>query len=184
MSQQHAPQAPTPIDAPAAQGLYDPTNEHDACGVGFVAHIKGQKAHAIVEQGLKILHVAYRGAGPAMNDVLSGQVGAMVAELLDLPYVTNIRPVESNILIFDLKAPQTPARNRDQAQAPARQPPTPRCARACRSPRDDAATRTRARLPAPPMPARNLAPAKRSAQAAPPALSATIVNWPNLATRP
>ena len=37
---------------PAAQGLYDPANEHDACGVGFVAHIKGKKIHAIVEQGL------------------------------------------------------------------------------------------------------------------------------------
>jgi len=29
---------------PQAQGLYTPSNEHDACGVGFVAHIKGQKA--------------------------------------------------------------------------------------------------------------------------------------------
>jgi hypothetical protein len=34
------------------QGLYDPANEHDACGVGFVAHIKGQKSHAIVGQAL------------------------------------------------------------------------------------------------------------------------------------
>jgi glutamate synthase (NADPH/NADH) large chain len=33
---------------PAAQGLYDPQNEHDACGVGFVAHIKGQKSHEII----------------------------------------------------------------------------------------------------------------------------------------
>lgn len=37
------------------QGLYDPAHEHDACGVGFVAHIKGEKSHAIVQQGLKIL---------------------------------------------------------------------------------------------------------------------------------
>ncbi len=36
---------------PAAQGLYDPANEHDACGVGFVAHIKGKKSHAIVAAG-------------------------------------------------------------------------------------------------------------------------------------
>jgi glutamate synthase (NADPH/NADH) large chain len=35
---------------PIAQGLYDPANEHDACGVGFVAHIKGKKSHAIVAQ--------------------------------------------------------------------------------------------------------------------------------------
>ena len=40
---------------PMRQGLYDPANEHDACGVGFVAHMKGQKSHSIVEQGLLIL---------------------------------------------------------------------------------------------------------------------------------
>src|SRR4249919_550923 len=38
-----------------SQGLYHPANEHDACGVGFVAHIKGKKAHSIVEQGLAVL---------------------------------------------------------------------------------------------------------------------------------
>ncbi|MFM6996331.1 MAG: hypothetical protein ACKOXL_04505, partial [Limnohabitans sp.] len=44
-------------------GLYDPANEHDACGVGFVAHIKGQKSHAIVTQALKILeNLDHRGA--------------------------------------------------------------------------------------------------------------------------
>jgi glutamate synthase (NADPH/NADH) large chain len=41
-----------------SQGLYDPSNEHDACGVGFVAHIKGQKSHAIVGQALKILETS------------------------------------------------------------------------------------------------------------------------------
>jgi glutamate synthase (NADPH/NADH) large chain len=46
-----------------AQGLYDPTQEHDACGVGFVAHIKNKKSHAIVEQGLQILcNLEHRGA--------------------------------------------------------------------------------------------------------------------------
>jgi glutamate synthase (NADPH/NADH) large chain len=53
-------------------GLYDPTNEHDACGVGFVAHIKGNKAHSIVQQGLKILenldHRGAVGADPLMGD--------------------------------------------------------------------------------------------------------------------
>ncbi len=33
---------------PAAQGLYDPRNEHDACGVGFIAQMKGVKSHQIV----------------------------------------------------------------------------------------------------------------------------------------
>ncbi len=48
---------------PHTQGLYDPANEHDACGVGFVAHIKGKKSHAIVEQGLQVLkNLSHRGA--------------------------------------------------------------------------------------------------------------------------
>ena len=55
-----------------AQGLYDPSNEHDACGVGFIAHIKGQKSHSIVEQGLLILknldHRGAVGADPLMGD--------------------------------------------------------------------------------------------------------------------
>ena len=47
----------------SAQGLYDPRNEHDSCGVGFVAHIKGSKSHEIVSQGLLILrNLDHRGA--------------------------------------------------------------------------------------------------------------------------
>ena len=52
-----------PSYPPAAQGMYDPANEHDACGVGFVANIKGKKSHEIVEQGLTILkNLTHRGA--------------------------------------------------------------------------------------------------------------------------
>ncbi len=48
---------------PGSQGLYDPANEHDACGVGFVVHIKNKKSHAIIEQGLQILeNLEHRGA--------------------------------------------------------------------------------------------------------------------------
>ena len=43
---------------PPAQGLYDPANEHDACGVGFVVHVKGRRTHAIVEQALMALAFA------------------------------------------------------------------------------------------------------------------------------
>ncbi|MBI2307206.1 MAG: glutamate synthase large subunit [Rhodocyclales bacterium] len=57
---------------PHRQGLYDPANEHDACGVGFVAHVKGAKSHSIVEQGLLILknldHRGAVGADPLMGD--------------------------------------------------------------------------------------------------------------------
>lgn len=49
--------------APKAQGLYDPRHEHDACGVGFVAHLKGKKSHEIVQQALTILNnLNHRGA--------------------------------------------------------------------------------------------------------------------------
>ena len=37
---------------PEAQGLYNPENEHDNCGIGFVAHIKGKPSHDIVKRGL------------------------------------------------------------------------------------------------------------------------------------
>jgi glutamate synthase (ferredoxin) len=56
MSQQSAP-------ALAREGLYNPAFEHDACGVGFVAHIKGQRSHGIVRQALDILNnLEHRGA--------------------------------------------------------------------------------------------------------------------------
>ncbi len=49
--------------APKNQGLYDKRNEKDACGVGFVAHIKGKKSHEIVQQGLTLLtNLTHRGA--------------------------------------------------------------------------------------------------------------------------
>lgn len=48
---------------PAKQGLYNPSNERDACGVGFVAHIKGKKSHEIVQKGLELLtNLTHRGA--------------------------------------------------------------------------------------------------------------------------
>src|SRR4029450_6511923 len=48
---------------PAAAGLYDPIHEHDACGVRFVVHIKGQRSHSIVEQALQVLmNLRHRGA--------------------------------------------------------------------------------------------------------------------------
>jgi glutamate synthase (NADPH) large chain len=57
---------------PPAQGLYDPRNEHDSCGVGFVVDMKNRKSHEIVEQGLLILknldHRGAIGADPKMGD--------------------------------------------------------------------------------------------------------------------
>src|SRR3954447_20044447 len=48
---------------PRQQGLYNPRHEHDACGLGFVAHVKGKKTHDIITQGLEILkNLTHRGA--------------------------------------------------------------------------------------------------------------------------
>jgi len=48
---------------PAAQGLYHPAHEHDACGIGFVASISGQKSHDIIQKGIQVLvNLAHRGA--------------------------------------------------------------------------------------------------------------------------
>ena len=57
-------QAIQPITLPPKnQGLYHKRNERDGCGVGFVAHIKGKKSHAIVQQGLQLLtNLTHRGA--------------------------------------------------------------------------------------------------------------------------
>ncbi len=58
---------------PKAQGLYDPANEHDNCGIGFVAHIKGQKSHDIIERGLEVLeNMDHRGATSADNKTGDG----------------------------------------------------------------------------------------------------------------
>jgi glutamate synthase (NADPH/NADH) large chain len=67
---------------PPVQGLYDPRNEHDACGVGFVAHIKGIKSHAIVKQALEILrNLDHRGAVGA--DPLLGDGAGILIQLPD-----------------------------------------------------------------------------------------------------
>jgi glutamate synthase (NADPH/NADH) large chain len=57
---------------PPRQGLYDPARERDACGMGFVAQVKGERSHAIVAQGLEILssldHRGGVGADPTLGD--------------------------------------------------------------------------------------------------------------------
>ncbi|NBO89748.1 MAG: hypothetical protein EBU77_08855, partial [Betaproteobacteria bacterium] len=66
-------------------GLYAANQEHDACGVGFVAHIKGHKSHAIVGQALKILeNLDHRGAVGA--DKLMGDGAGILIQLPDALY--------------------------------------------------------------------------------------------------
>ncbi len=70
---------------PKAQGLYDPRNEHDACGVGFVANMKGVKSHQIVKDGLFMLeNLTHRGAVGA--DPLMGDGAGLLVQIPDRFY--------------------------------------------------------------------------------------------------
>ena len=73
------------LEHAAAHGLYDPSREHDACGVGFVAHIKGVRNHDIVGLGLKILeNLDHRGAVGA--DKLMGDGAGILIQIPDELY--------------------------------------------------------------------------------------------------
>ncbi|WP_231912946.1 glutamate synthase-related protein [Sterolibacterium denitrificans] len=75
---------PEEVQAASASGLYTQA-EHDACGVGFVAHIKGLKSHDIVVQGLKILeNIDHRGAVGA--DPLMGDGAGLLIQIPDACY--------------------------------------------------------------------------------------------------
>ncbi len=70
------------FNLPVQQGLYDPRQERDACGVGFVAHIKGKKSHDMVSQGLQILeNLTHRGATGA--DPLAGDGAGILLQIPD-----------------------------------------------------------------------------------------------------
>lgn len=70
---------------PERQGLYNPANEHDNCGVGFVAHIKGVKSHEIIKNGLLILNnLTHRGAVGA--DALMGDGAGVLIQIPDELY--------------------------------------------------------------------------------------------------
>jgi len=65
---------------PKKQGLYDPTNEHDSCGVGFIAQMKGVASHQIIRDGIQILeNMTHRGAVGA--DPLMGDGAGMLVQI-------------------------------------------------------------------------------------------------------
>ena len=74
-----------PKGFPKPQGLYDPRNEHDACGIGFIANIKGKKSHDIVDQGLQLLiNLTHRGAVGA--DPKAGDGAGILLQIPDAFY--------------------------------------------------------------------------------------------------
>ncbi len=71
-----------PIRLPESRGLYDPANEHDSCGVGFIAHIKGKRSRQIVDDADRMLqHMEHRG-GCGCEDNTGDGAGMLTA----LPY--------------------------------------------------------------------------------------------------
>ncbi len=81
---------------PKKQGLYDPALEHDACGMGFVVNIKGEKSHAIIDEALTVLeNLSHRGASGADENTGDG-AGIMI----QIPHEFFKR--ECEVLGFDL----------------------------------------------------------------------------------
>jgi glutamate synthase (NADPH/NADH) large chain len=80
-----APASPRELEDAARYGLYDGRHEHDACGVGFVANIKGRQSHELVRQALLILHnLDHRGAIGA--DPLCGDGAGILIQVPDALY--------------------------------------------------------------------------------------------------
>ena len=102
---------------PPKHGLYDPGHEHDACGVGFVAHIKGEKRHGIVRQGLTILErLHHRGAVGA--DPHAGDGAGLLLQLPDAFFRAVVRfelPPEGDYAVGMLFLPRDVAA-RSEAQ--------------------------------------------------------------------
>jgi glutamate synthase domain-containing protein 1 len=87
------------LGLPPAQGLYDPQNEHDACGMGFVASIRGEKSHEIIEKGIEVLiNLTHRGASGS-----DPETGDGAGVLIQIPHQFFVR--ECRDLGFALPEP-------------------------------------------------------------------------------
>jgi glutamate synthase domain-containing protein 2/glutamate synthase domain-containing protein 1/glutamate synthase domain-containing protein 3 len=82
--------------APAAQGLYDPNQEHDACGVGFVANIHGVKSNKILEQALGcVCSLVHRGAVDA--DAKTGDGAGVLTQLPHKLFVREVKKLGKDV---------------------------------------------------------------------------------------
>ncbi|EJF88802.1 hypothetical protein MEG_00529 [Bartonella tamiae Th307] len=99
---------------PESQGLYSSKNEHDACGVGFIAHLKNQKSHKVVEDGLQMLeNLTHRGAVGA--DPLMGDGAGLLVQIPDrffreIMALNNIQlPISGDYAVGHIFMPQDDA---------------------------------------------------------------------------
>ncbi len=78
---------------PKAQGLYDPRNERDACGIGFVASIRGERSHDVIEKGIGVLvNLTHRGASGC-----DPQTGDGAGVLIQIPHKFFVRECEKKL---------------------------------------------------------------------------------------
>jgi len=85
------------MSLPPRQGLYDPSFEHDACGLGFIATLKKEATHEIVTQGLKILeNLTHRGA--AGSDPLTGDGAGILIQIPHKLFAEEILRTEGAVL--------------------------------------------------------------------------------------
>src|SRR5208337_2568111 len=84
---------------PESQGLYHPRNEHDACGMGLVASIRGEKSHEIIRKGIEVLiNLTHRGASGS-----DPETGDGAGVLIQIPHYFFVR--ECRDLGFELPEP-------------------------------------------------------------------------------
>ena len=84
---------------PPAQGLYDPRHEHDNCGMGFVASMRGEKSHGMIDMGIEVLiRLTHRGASGC-----DPETGDGAGILIQIPHEFFAR--ESSLLGFTLPEP-------------------------------------------------------------------------------
>ena len=90
---------------PPAQGLYHPGHEHDACGIGFVASIRGEKSHEIILKGIEVLiNLTHRGACGC-----DAETGDGAGILIQIPHRFFARECERWVLNCPSRAPMRQA---------------------------------------------------------------------------
>ena len=94
------------VDTTIGKGLYDASNEHDACGVGLVANIDGSPAHQIVENGMEVLRrLMHRGAVGGDNQTGDGDISFVKPAVIRDPDTSVVAAAEDFAKVIALPSP-------------------------------------------------------------------------------